>query len=448
MARRALLLVEGSIMGYGLLYVQAARRLNLSPITLSSDPTRYGYIASEGVEAICVDTNNIDALIQKCSLVQSTYEIAGITGFPSPADSVYTMVARLCRHFDLPGPSPASIGRCCDKFVQRQLLAEAAVPVPIFRLAANATDVEHCAEEIGLPVILKPTFGNGSTGVRLCRNVDELVEHATQLLRASHISQSSPGILVEEFAQGCHYSVDLMGDEVFGIAAADFGHPPHFVCHEYTYPAVLTDDEHRRITEVSMSCLRALGLGWGPANIDLRWTELGPVVIEVNPRLAATPTPELVKLAYGVDLITEHIKLVVGDEWNLCKRHAHAAAARSLIPDREGILDCIEGYDQAADLPGVAEVKLYAEPKGPIVRKGDWRDRIGYVIAASATIAETKAILQSAIDLMHWSIAPSRNVGESQQPTVPDIAAPAQVMPRKGGSSENVGATKSMKVMD
>ncbi|RWD54653.1 MAG: hypothetical protein EOS60_35335, partial [Mesorhizobium sp.] len=82
--------------------------------------------------------------------------------------------------------------------------------------------------------------------VRLCRSVDELAEHATYLLRGQYISQSSPKILVEEFAQGSHYSVDVMGNEVFGIAAADFGHPPHFVCREYTYPASLTDDEHRR----------------------------------------------------------------------------------------------------------------------------------------------------------------------------------------------------------
>ncbi|MEX2696262.1 ATP-grasp domain-containing protein [Rhizobium mongolense] len=429
MARRALILVEGSNTGYGLLYIQAARCLNVHPITLSVDPAQYDYIAAEGVEAIRVDTDNLDALIQECSRVRSTYEIAGITGFPSPADSVYVMVAKLCRHFDLPGPSPASIERCCDKFVQHQLLA-AAVPIPVFRLAANATDVERCAEEIGLPVVLKPTVGCGSTGVRLCRNFDELAEHAAHLLRGPQISESSPRILVEEFAQGSHYSVDVMGNEVFGIAAADFGHPPHFVCREYTYPAVLTDEEHRRIADVSMGCLQALGLGWGPTNIDIRWTKLGPVVIEVNARLAATPTPQLVKLAYGVDLITEHIKLVIGDEWNLRKRHSHAAAARSLIPDSDGILNWIEGDNQAAAIPGVAEVKLYAEPRGPIVRKGDWRDRIGYVIAASGTIAETEAILQSAVDLIHWSITPS-TVAESKQPAAPDVAAPEQVVPGK-----------------
>ncbi|RUX19161.1 ATP-grasp domain-containing protein [Mesorhizobium sp. M2A.F.Ca.ET.042.01.1.1] len=415
MAQKALILVEGSKTGYGLLYVEAAIRLSLHPITLSSDPHQYDYIVSGGFEAIRVDTNNLDALIQSCHRVSATYDIAGITGFPSPGDSIYAMVAKLSRHFDLPGPSPTSIERCCDKFVQRQLLA-AAVPIPLFRLAANATDVERCAKEIGLPVVLKPTVGTGSTGVRLCRNVDELTEHATHLLREQHTADFSSGILVEEFAQGSHYSVDVMGNEVFGIASADFGHSPHFICREYTYPAMLTDYEHRNITEVSVGCLRALDLGWGPTNIDLRWTKLGPVVIEVNPRLAATPTPQLVKLAYGVDLITEHIKLVVGDEWDLRKRFSHAAAARSLIPDRDGILNWIRGAKQAAAIPGVAEVKLYAETRRPIARNGDWRDRIGYIIAASATLAETEAILQNATDLIHWSITPPPTAGERGRP--------------------------------
>lgn len=48
--------------------------------------------------------------------------------------------------------------------------------------------------------------------------------------------------------------------------------------------------------------------------------EGGPVVIEANPRLASTPDPQLVKLAYGIDLINEHIKLVIGEEWNFAQK--------------------------------------------------------------------------------------------------------------------------------
>ncbi|RUV90496.1 MAG: hypothetical protein EOR14_36130, partial [Mesorhizobium sp.] len=70
-----------------------------------------------------------------------------------------------------------------------------------------------------------------------------------------------------------------------------------------------------------------------------------------------------VQLAYGIDLISEHIKLVIGDEWNLRRRHSNVAAWRALLPDRDGILDWIDGDGRAAAIPGVTEVKLYAKPK-------------------------------------------------------------------------------------
>lgn len=411
MARGALILVEGQRI-IGLLYVKAAQRLGLHPITLSADPARYDYLAAENIEAIRVDTDNLDALIRECSRLRATCDIAGITGFTDLDDSAYATVGELCRYFDLPGPNPASIERCCDKFTQRQVLAEAGIPIPAYRLAVNATDVESSAAEIGLPVILKPAVGSGSSGVQLCRNVDELAEHTTYLLGGQHMWRSPPRILVEEFVQGPLYWADIMGDQIIGIGIADFGPPPHFVCREYTYPALLTDDEHRRIVDVSLSCLRALGLGWGPTGIEFRWTKRGPVVIEVNPRLHGTPTPQLIQLACGIDLITEHIKLAIGEEWGLRRRHSHTAAARILVPDRDGTLDWIDGDSQAAAVPGVAEVKLYVGPKTPIVRHGDYRDWIGYVIAASPRSARTEAILQQAVDLIGWSITPSPTLGE------------------------------------
>ncbi|RWC27081.1 MAG: ATP-grasp domain-containing protein [Mesorhizobium sp.] len=402
---RALILLGGSIMGSGLLYVQAAQRLGLQPITLSADPTQYDYFAAKGVETIRVDTDDLDALIRECSRLRGTYDIAGITG---AEDSFYATASKLCRHFDLPGPNPEPIEQCCDKYTQRQLLAASGVPIPAYRLAANAADVENSAAEIGLPVIVKPAVGSGSVGVRLCRTADEVVEHTNYLLDGQHIGRSSPRILVEEFVQGQQYWIDIMGDEVIGIAAEEFGPPPQFIYHEATYPAALTDEEHERISDVSLSCLRALGLGWGPTNVEVRWRKCGPVVIEVNPRLAGSPGPQMVQLAYGIDLVTEHIKLAIGEEWNLRRRHSQTAAARFLVPDRDGTLDWIGGDSQAAAVSGVAEVRFYVQPNTAIVRKGDFRDCFGHVIAASSSLPCTEAILQRAVDLIHWSITPLR----------------------------------------
>ncbi|KAA3448424.1 hypothetical protein C7I87_21785 [Mesorhizobium sp. SARCC-RB16n] len=401
MSKRALILLEGNTRGVGLLYVQAARRLGLYPINLSADPTRYDYLDAEKIETVRVDTNNLAAVIRECSRLGATYDIAGIT---TSEEFVYVTAGKLCRHFDLPGPNPASIEQCCDKLTQCQLLADAGIPIPAYRLAQNARDVEDAAAEIGLPVILKPAVGCGSRGVRLCRTAEELAEHTIYLLGGKHIWQSLPRILVEEYAEGLQYVASMMGDELVGIAAAKFGAPPHFVYREFTFPAVLTDKEHERIAHVSRSCVRALSLGWEPTNIELRWTKRGAVVIEVNPRPAGTPVPQLVQLAYGIDLITEHIKLVIGEEWNLRRSHSQTAAGRLLLPDRDGTLNWAGDVSLATAVPGVAEIKLYVSSKTSIIRQGDNRDWLGHVIAASPSHGETNAILQRAVDLVGLSL--------------------------------------------
>lgn len=412
MAERAIILIEGHARGNGLRYVQAAQRLGFHPITLSADPAQYEYLAAEEVETIRVDTNNLDALILECSRLRAIYELAGITGFVGDDESVYATVGKLCQHFDLPGPDPASIERCCDKFTQHQFLANAGVLVPAYRLVANATEVEGAAAEIGLPVIVKPAVGGGSIGVRLCRNVEELAAHTSELLGGERAWRSSPRILVEEFAQGPHYIAQTMGNDVIAIGAAEYGPPPHFVFRQLLYPAVLTDHQQELLAKVSLSCLRALGLGWGPANIEIRWTTSGPVVIEVNPRLAGAPDPQLVRLAYGVDLITEHIKLVTGYDCDLRKSHSHTAIAQALVPDSNGILEWIDGYHRATAISGVDEVNIFIGAKTSIIRKGDYRDRIGYVSAVSPCLAQTKTILKRAMDLISWSITPFPTSGE------------------------------------
>ncbi|MBX4935258.1 ATP-grasp domain-containing protein [Rhizobium bangladeshense] len=406
MASKALILIEGH-RSIGPLYVRAAQRRGLYPITMSIDPTQYGYLAAEGTEAVQVDTNDLDAMKSVYSRLRLTHAIAGLTGFSGLDESVYVTVGKLCRHFSLPGPDPASIEQCHDKFVQRQLLAQAGIPLPDYRVAMNATEVECAAAEIGLPVVIKPVVGSGSSGVRLCHTAEELAKHAAYLLGGTRITQSTPKILIEEFAQGQYYNVDTMGHQVVGVGTAEFDCPPHFVFREVTFPAPLGKDEHERIVDLSLSCLQALGLGWGPANIELRWTKRGPVVIEVNPRLGAGP--QLVNLAYGIDLVTEHIKLATGGKCALLKKRSHTAAWRYLIPDLDGTLDWIDGGTQAAAIPGIAEVKLYAQPKMPIIRKGDSEDCIGYVIAASPSRDQTATLLQQAVDLVNWTITPFRD---------------------------------------
>ncbi|OBQ95825.1 hypothetical protein A9K66_24805 [Mesorhizobium sp. AA23] len=350
--------------------MKAAKRLGLHVITLAVDPGRYEYVAAEETEAIRVDTGNIDALIRECYGLRIRYDIVGITGAASDEVSVTATVGKLCRHFGLPGPNPVSIEQCSDKFSQRQLLSQAGVSVPAYHLAANGKQAECFADDIGLPVVVKPAFGNGRTRARLCRNAQELAEHTDDLFGATHIARSSPRVLVEEYLQGTQYIINMFEKEIIGIAAIKLDPMPGLIWSECTYPAVLTDDEYVNIYNVSLICLRTLGLNWGPTNIELRSKNHGPVVIGVSPHLPGSPAPELVQLAYGVDLISEHIKLVTGVRRSLRRSPTDIASARFLIGDRDGALDCMDGRQSGGCCLRLDQVERYIEPKATTARKG------------------------------------------------------------------------------
>ncbi|RWK58060.1 MAG: hypothetical protein EOS10_35140 [Mesorhizobium sp.] len=75
--QQALILLEGQ-RSVGLLYVNAAERLGLHPITMSADPAQYDYLAAESVVSFGVDTDDLDAPIRECSRLSVTYDIARI----------------------------------------------------------------------------------------------------------------------------------------------------------------------------------------------------------------------------------------------------------------------------------------------------------------------------------------------------------------------------------
>lgn len=405
MQQKALILIEGS-RNSGQLYIEAAQRLGLHPITLAADPLDYHYISAESSSAIAVDTGDFDAMMHACLKLAATYDIAGITGFTTRGESVYVAVGKLCRYFNLPGPDPECVERCSDKLAQRQLLMQAGLPVPGFRRATSAMTVDMAAADLRLPVIVKPTEGNGSSGVRLCRDAGELAEHTAYLLGETYPWRSAPTILVEEFAQGPFYDVVTMGEDVVAIGSGNFGIPPHFVPCQSMFPAQLTQEQHDHISDISLRCLQALGLGWGAANIELLWTKNGPVIMEVNPRLPGWTTPRLVQLAYGMDIIEQHIKCAIGEERDRITKRSRASIAQFLVPDLDGTLSYIRGVDLAAAVPGIAEVTFYVKPGFSLVRKGDCLDIIGHIIASSADATGAEMILQSAIGLIDWAVTP------------------------------------------
>lgn len=380
--------VESNTSGTGRLFARAAAQKGFRPILLSDNPDRYSYVSQDGVDALTLDTRSESTVLAACRRLAADAGLAGVT---SSSEYFVSTAARIARRLRLAGPSPVAIRECRDKFRQRRRLERAGVPMPAFRCATSIKSAVDAAQELGLPVIVKPVSGSGSVGVKLCFSVDEAGAHAAQLLSRRHDERGAPvprRILVESVASGQEYSVETFDLKVIGITQKYLGPLPDFVEVGHDFPAQLSPGTANAIESIAQQSLEALSLGWGPAHIELRLTESGPQIIEVNPRLAGGYIPELVRLSLGIDLVSETIMRVVGEQPELRSSCHDHASIRFILAPGDGVLVGVEGLDQAQSIPSVTEVRLYSPQGAELRRRGDFRDRVGHVIARASTHEE------------------------------------------------------------
>jgi cyanophycin synthetase len=96
-----------------------------------------------------------------------------------------------------------------DKELTRRLLAEAGVPVPEGRPVESADDAWEAAEDIGLPVVVKPQDGNQGRGVALNLQTEEQVRQAYAAAR-----EESSSIIVEKYAPGLDYRLLVVNNRL------------------------------------------------------------------------------------------------------------------------------------------------------------------------------------------------------------------------------------------
>lgn len=388
--------IESNTSGTGRLFARTAIDKGFRPVLLTADSSRYRYVAEDHIEVLQVDTQDEEAMLEACVSLGSTAKLAGIM---TSSEYFIAAAASLASELGLPGPQAHAIRECRDKSIQRSRLRAAGCRVPAFYSSSSVEECVNAANSIGFPVVVKPVDGSGSVGVKLCAVADQVATHAALLLKQQTNERGLPvrqSVLVESLAVGPEYSVETFCREVIGITRKHLGPEPDFVEAGHDYPADIPEPVSDSIRECALSALDGLGLGWGPAHTELRLTEDGPVIIEVNPRLAGGFIPEIVRLASGIDLISESIALATGRQPELNPVMNRHASIHFILAQDEGELIRSEGSEMAQRVPGVIETRLYAQPGAKIVRRGDFRDRIGHIIACGDTpSASRKAALEA-----------------------------------------------------
>jgi cyanophycin synthetase len=108
-----------------------------------------------------------------------------------------------------------------DKELTKKLLDAAGVPVPLGRTVLDPDDAWAAAQEIGVPVVIKPKDGNQGKGVTVNVTTRE------QLTAGFHAaSEFRDDIMVERYLPGHDYRLLVVGNKLVAAARRD---PPHVV---------------------------------------------------------------------------------------------------------------------------------------------------------------------------------------------------------------------------
>jgi biotin carboxylase len=270
-------------------------------------------------------------------------------------------------------------------------------------------------------VVVKPADGTGSRGVRLCCDPAEVQGHTAGLLarrRDERGQPTIPAVLVEEYVPGPEFSVETFGTEVVGVTGKHLGPQPWFVECGHDFPADTAGSD--RVGALAVAALEALGLGFGSAHTEIRLGPRGPVVIEVNARLAGGRIPTLVRLATGIDLVGATVDAVIGDTESLPEPGPGHASIRFLVPPQAGRVRRTGGVADAASIPGVVDVAISTRPGQRIGGTGSFLDRVGHVIAAGPSADAARIAAEAALALLEVDVAPD-DVVEAARTVTPAL---------------------------
>lgn len=376
-----LVLVESNTTGTGRLFCSTARDLGLRPVVLARDPDRYPYLAADRIDVRVVDTADPARVLAACA------ELPGpVAGVFSSSEYFIATAAAVAATLGLPHPDPDAVRACRDKATQRARLAAGGLPSVGFCAARTAAEAAAAAERIGLPVVVKPVTGSGSVATRRCETPAAVEHAACAVLTADPKQLGIPrqdAVLVEEYLPGTEFSVETFDDRVIGVTRKHLGPLPHFVETGHDFPATVAPEVAGALGAAAVAALRALGLGWGPAHVELRLPDTGqPRIIEVNPRLAGGMIPRVVQEATGIDLIGWTVARAAGLPMPSAPPRDGAASIRFLVAETSGRLAAVDGLAEAEEVPGVVEVALTRQPGQAVVLRNSFHDRLGYVIAA------------------------------------------------------------------
>ncbi|MFI5496244.1 carbamoyl-phosphate synthase large subunit [Actinoplanes sp. NPDC051859] len=216
---------------------------------------------------------------------------------------------------ELIGANIDAIRRGEDRQLFKDIVAKAGGETPRSRVCHSMDEVHATVAELGLPVVIRPSFTMGGLGSGMAHTDEDLARIAGDGLAASPVHE----VLIEESVLGWkEYELELMRDKhdnVVVVCSIENVDPMgvHTGDSVTVAPAMtLTDREYQSLRDLGIAVLREVGVDTGGCNIQFA---INPdngrlVVIEMNPRVSRSSA--LASKATGFPIAKIAAKLAIG----------------------------------------------------------------------------------------------------------------------------------------
>jgi carbamoyl-phosphate synthase large subunit len=211
------------------------------------------------------------------------------------------------------GTSPESIDDAEDRELFKKILEKIGLRQPVNRTVLSVEQAHAMAEQIGFPILLRPSFVLGGRGMFIVYDQDEMKKVVRE---AFDVAPGKPVLLDKFLEEAIELDVDAISDgettviggmlehiEFAGVHSGDAAMvlPPHTL-----QPAML--DEVRQATYALARELKVVGL----MNIQFAIKDDELYVLEVNPR--ASRTVPFVSKAIAVPLAKLAARVMAGEK--------------------------------------------------------------------------------------------------------------------------------------
>jgi hypothetical protein len=177
------------------------------------------------------------------------------------------------QHYGLHHNPAETVHKCRDKFLMKQILAAAGLPVPRFGAFSSFEELQTLAGEIGFPLVIKPRELAGSVGVIKVSNPAELRSAYEQCIADIKVLDGAY-MTPEDVFQAEEYipaknevSVEVANHgpihRVLAVTDKYLGPEPYFVETGHSVPSVHTGN--KALVQIAERACEALGIRYGIA---------------------------------------------------------------------------------------------------------------------------------------------------------------------------------------